>query len=773
MNWQTGIFSPVAARLIIGATRLLLPLGLFALLPAQAQPAGPHIGYVYPAGGRQGSSFQVVIGGQFLNNATNALVSGEGVQAAFIEFNRPMNQKEFSDLRDQWRTLQDRRRAFFSNRSSTNTWTTADEKLLENIRARLLRDAPNRNAAPALADTIILGIRMATNATACDREIRLAGPNGLSNPLKFCVGQLPEVSQPALKAPNPELDRFLERIGQPARTNAARTPLPVSLPAVVNGQIGPGSVDRFRFHARQGQKIVAAVSARALVPYLADAVPGWFQAAVSILDSRGHELAYDDHFRFHPDPVLCCEIPRDGEYVLQIRDSLYRGREDFVYRIHIGELPFVTGIFPLGGPLGKSTAITLTGWNLPVTNRTIDNFGQLPGIREVQLFEGGNLPNTISFAVDNLPEFLDCDSETPPEQPRHLTLPVIVNGRIAKPGDRNSYCFAGHRGDAIVAEIIARRLDSPLDSTLELADSAGKRLAFNDDFEDKGAGLETHHADSYLRTVLPADGIYFIRVADAQEQGGPEFSYRLRLSTPRPDFALRLVPSSVTFRGGTAPLTAHVLRQDGFTNAILLRLKSAPAGAYLSGGMIPANQDQIRFTLTIPPGRSSGICTFDLEGRAIIDGAEIIRPVVPADDLMQAFAYRHLVPARELRAIVSGFGPAGRGGLKISSETPVQIHPGRKSTVRISGAGPALANRFQFELSEPPDGISVGRVSAMPDGVEIELVAAGDTKPVPAGNLIVNLLAERPGAQANKAQPNARRAPAAVLPAIPFAITSE
>jgi hypothetical protein len=31
------------------------------------------------------------------------------------------------------------------------------------------------------------------------------------------------------------------------------------------------------------------------------------------------------------------------------RDALYRGREDFVYRIAIGELPFVTDIFPLGG----------------------------------------------------------------------------------------------------------------------------------------------------------------------------------------------------------------------------------------------------------------------------------------------------------------------------------------------------------------------------------------------------------------------------------------
>jgi len=43
--------------------------------------------------------------------------------------------------------------------------------------------------------------------------------------------------------------------------------------------------------------------------------------------------------------------------------------------------------------------------------------------------------------------------------------------------------------------LVARRLDSPLDSVLWLTDAAGKELARNDDFEDKGAGLTTHHAD--------------------------------------------------------------------------------------------------------------------------------------------------------------------------------------------------------------------------------------------------------------------------------------
>ncbi len=110
----------------------------------------------------------------------------------------------------------------------------------------------------------------------------------------------------------------------------------IVLPCVVNGQIMPGGVDRYRFEARKGQRLVIAAAARELMPYLADAVPGWFQAALSLYDPQGHEVAYADHYRFHPDPVLYYEVPKDGEYALQIRDSIYRGREDFVYRITRG-----------------------------------------------------------------------------------------------------------------------------------------------------------------------------------------------------------------------------------------------------------------------------------------------------------------------------------------------------------------------------------------------------------------------------------------------------
>ena len=45
---------------------------------------------------------------------------------------------------------------------------------------------------------------------------------------------------------------------------------------------------------------------------------------------------------------LTTKTGRDGRYTVQIRDALHRGREDFVYRLTLGEIPFVTSVFPLG-----------------------------------------------------------------------------------------------------------------------------------------------------------------------------------------------------------------------------------------------------------------------------------------------------------------------------------------------------------------------------------------------------------------------------------------
>ena len=147
--------------------------------------------------------------------------------------------------------------------------------------------------------------------------------------------------------------------------------------------------------------------------------------------ASGRELAYRDDFRFDPDPVLYYEIPADGEYVLEIKDSIYRGREDFVYRITVGETPFIGTIFPLGGPAGKVADVEVRGWNLPTRHVKYDGQKKPPGIHPLRTSKDGQFSNFVPFDLDTLPE---CAADAPGAT-QALTLPVIVNGRIAKPND--------------------------------------------------------------------------------------------------------------------------------------------------------------------------------------------------------------------------------------------------------------------------------------------------------------------------------------------------
>ena len=60
-------------------------LAALALCASDAS-AQPHIGYLYPAGGRAGDIFSVTVGGQNLQNITGVYVSGDGVRLAGIRY---------------------------------------------------------------------------------------------------------------------------------------------------------------------------------------------------------------------------------------------------------------------------------------------------------------------------------------------------------------------------------------------------------------------------------------------------------------------------------------------------------------------------------------------------------------------------------------------------------------------------------------------------------------------------------------------------------------
>lgn len=214
-------------------TAALLAAAMVISIGLHAQTRGPNIGFVYPAGGRQGTTFEAAIRGQFLDRATNIVVTGDGVRVTIVDFCKPIDGKTRNLMRDRESNLRAALKAAKPGETSVavqseldskqvqRMYRAAAEKELMDIRSKLADPKSQQRAPnPQLSQDLALKITISPNATPGDRELRVVTGAGLSNPVMFKVGQLPEYSRKpeiSLTGPNnPNVD--LARI---ARLSAA------------------------------------------------------------------------------------------------------------------------------------------------------------------------------------------------------------------------------------------------------------------------------------------------------------------------------------------------------------------------------------------------------------------------------------------------------------------------------------------------------------------------------------------------------------------------
>src|SRR5688572_19162742 len=169
--------------------------------------------------------------------------------------------------------------------------------------------------------------------------IRVRTPDGISNPVLFTVGSLPEVNE---EEPN----------------ETAKEAKPVTLPITVNGRLGPTDRDTFRFQAKAGERLVFEVEARRI----GSAV----DPTLHVLRADGREIALEeDSYGLDVDARIDHTFAEAGDYVVQVHDSIYAGRSPDFYRLKIGAFPYADAVFPLGGRAGSDVQVLLEGGNLP------------------------------------------------------------------------------------------------------------------------------------------------------------------------------------------------------------------------------------------------------------------------------------------------------------------------------------------------------------------------------------------------------------------------
>jgi hypothetical protein len=251
-----------------------------------------------------------------------------------------------------------------------------------------------------------------------------------------------------------------------------------------------------------------------------------------------------------------------------------------------------------------------------------------------------------------------------------------------------------------------------------------------------------HHADSRLVHKFKTAGKYTVRLADVQGKGGPEYAYRLVLAPPQPDFELRVTPDNPRVgQGSTTVLNITALRRNGFDGQIDVAVTKLPKGFVTSGTVIAEGTNETTVTLTSPGDAPLGVHVPVIVGKATIGDRLVTRQALPAEDLMQAFYYHHLLPTQEFLLTVVKPGP-----FKLLPQVPaegyVRFGGGRTAyldvkVVRTSAAKGAI----RLALSNPPKGIRMKPVTITAGDDHAKCEITYPNKQLPSGfkyNLIIS-----------------------------------
>jgi len=169
---------------------------------------------------------------------------------------------------------------------------------------------------------------------------------------------------------------------------------------------------------------------------------------------------------------------------------------------------------------------------------------------------------------------------------------------IGTPGDIDHFRFEAKKGQVFDVHAYARRLRSPLDSVLRVRHVEGKyaQVATNDDNAGK--------PDSYFRFTAPADGNYDIEIRDHLRAGGPNFSYRIEITPPKPQVEVTIAERSRWIatklelpRGNRTAFLVNVARRD-FGGPLDIAFENLPEGITVETPTMAANRTQVPVLFT-------------------------------------------------------------------------------------------------------------------------------------------------------------------------------
>lgn len=415
------------------------------------------------------------------------------------------------------------------------------------------------------ANIVRVTVKVAADCSLGEKVAQVRTKSGISDYRTFFVGALPAVAE---KEPNTEFT----------------TPQAIEQNVTVEGVVQNEDVDYFVVDAKKGQRLSVEVEGMRFGQTL-------FDPYIAILDSKRFELSgVDDSPLVRQDAVTSVIIPEDGKYIIEMRESGYGGNGNCRYRLHVGQFPRPTAVYPAGGKAGEEVEFTFIGDAGGPTKQKVT----LPadGTTEMQIFaqdDRGISPSGHTIRISPDPNAFEAEPNNSLAEATAAAFPSAFNGVLDKAGDIDFIKFTATKGQTYEVECFGRRIRTGIDPVMHVFRIRdGAALTGNDD---------SRGPDSYFRFAVPEDGEYAIRIMDHLGRGGEDFVYRVEFQPVVPKLTLGIPRvarysqsrQQVYVAKGNRFGTLISASRANFGGEIVLEDMQLPAGIKVTAPAMPAN----------------------------------------------------------------------------------------------------------------------------------------------------------------------------------------
>lgn len=560
--------------------------------------------------------------------------------------------------------------------------------------------------------------------------IRVATATGVSNPLLIAVDQVPTVLE---VEPNNKFEQ--------AQIIAA--------PSVIDGASPNNDVDFYRFSGRKGQQIIVdAASAR-----IGSALDPTFRLMTS---AKKFVASADDTPGLATDARVITTLPEDGEYVLEISDTNFKGTGKANYRITIGQIPMAEEVFPIVLTAGVTNALELRGGTVtkpgeiirlaavpqtltPYDLINLDISATSIGANSAVFEPTARIQWPYRLIDSSVPQIVESE-KVPDVKP---TAPVAFLGRIEANGDKDQFEIAVDAGAKYRVRVEAGRIGSALDGILTVLGADGKQIATNDDSplvipNPPANAPKLTQPDPELEFTVPAgQSQATIQLSDISNRGGIGYHYRIFVEKSSPGFAISLPAAQNNLPVGQAALiNVNADRSKGYAGPIRLELVNPPTGVKARAGLITA-------------GSTSGVISIQLDAGAKL-APQFLKIIGKGDGGLTATAVSEITFASQgplpvnvvsQNGFMASSAEAAPIGLDVA-ESVVEIPQGFSGNfplklTRGTGGEPAV----DLTLISPPKGLALAANKVAEKAAEFNCVlnSAIDT---PLGEHVIGLTAK-------------------------------